>query len=356
MTFKSKYELLIKLRQPTPQLFTVLSAPHYAIFEKNFILKVAKDPSLWKKPVSCGDYKIEESNTSFVNLSPIKGKGLPIKFSLIPDSQLLAKELHNYDVVSMQVIGKSGSFSNFNMVNVFDPFQFYFILNTRVPPWNNRNARCAFFSRLDPEMVINVYGDRARSADDFLPSGTLGYVKNEDYMREIKAQFKSSSLPIKKSVCVSFVATSIEKDYRPAYLGMIKKLYPEATSKLIKNYTDLNSELKKEKCDGTFYAAKSNYLDAYEFFVTFAEKGPSATGFHDSVLTKQIQKSQDIDRADLRAKEYHSIINNIKHECLMYPIFTMPYDIVYVRNSLMAVGIGEGAVNEYSLANIIFKK
>ncbi len=352
MTLKSKYELQIKLKQPTPQLFAVLSAPHYAIFEKNFIAKVTKDPSLWREPVSCGDYKIEESSSSYVTLSSIKGKGMPVRFSLIPDSQLLAKDMDNYDLISMQVIGDSKSLSKFKLMNVFDPFQYYFVLNTRIPPWNTRNARCAFFSKINPNIVMSVYGERAERADDFLPSGTLGYVKTNNYMEEITSQFKNAPLPAKKSICVSPVATSIEKDYRDVYLNMIKKIYPNATSKPIKNYTDLNSELQKKKCDGVFYAAKSNYLDAYEYFVTFAEKGPSATGFHDKELTKKIKNSQGINRADLRAKEYHSIVKNITHECLMYPLFTMPYDIVYVRNNLNVAGIGEGAINEYLLSNV----
>src|SRR5439155_19462119 len=146
---------------------------------------------------------------SFVKLSPLKGKGLPIKFFLMTDSQLFSKNLDKYDLVSMQVIGKSENFSNFNLVNVFDPFQYYFILNTRIPPWNNRNARCAFFARLNPKNIIKVYGDRAKPADDFLPSGTLGYIKNDNYMGEIISQFKNVPLPVKKLICISLVATSI---------------------------------------------------------------------------------------------------------------------------------------------------
>ena len=353
MTLKGKYELLIKLKKPIPQLLTVISAPHYPIFEKDFISNVTKDPSLWKIPISCGDYEIEQSNTSFVKLNPIKGHGLPLKFTLVPDSQLLANDLDKFDIVSMRIIGHSESnLSKFDVVKVFDPFQYYFVLNTRVSPWNNRNARCAFFSRLKPDVIRDIYGDAAKPADDFLPSGTLGYVKNENYMGEISTQFKAVPLPDMKSICVSYIATSIEKDFRPAYLEMITKEYPTATSKVIKNYTDLNSEIGKDKCDGTFYAAKSNYLDAYEYFVTFGEKGPSATGFYDKSLAKEIQKSQDIDKSYLRAEAYHKIVNKIKYECLMYPLFTMPYDIVYLRKSLTAVGMGEGAVNEYSLVNI----
>jgi len=255
----------------------------------------------------------------------------------------------------MQVIGKSSTLSNFNLINIFDPFQYYFVFNTRIPLWNNKNARCIFFSRLKPEPLINIYGDRAKSADDFLPSGTLGYVKSENYMGKIIAKFKGTPLPHKKSVCVFFVATSIEKNYRPAYVEMIKKIYPQTTTVLINNYTDLNKEIRKKKCDGTFYAAKSNYLEAYEYLVTFAEKGPSATGFHDIYLEKEIQKSQEIDQPDLRAKAYHHIIDYIKNQCLMYPLFTMPYDMAYVRNSFNATGIGEGAVNEYSLINVKLK-
>lgn len=355
MTLKNKYELLIKLKRPTPQLLIVISAPHYAIFDKNFITAVTKNASLWKSPVGCGDYKIDETGSSTVKLMPIKGYGIPIKFTLLPDSQLLASDLDKYDIVSMQLIGKASSLADFRLVNVFDPFQYYFVLNTRVSPWNNRRARCAFFSRIDPNIVINVYGNRARPADDFLPSGTLGYVKNENYIQDIIDNYKNIPLPSKKSMCVSFVATSIEKDYRPAYLEMIKKIYPNVISKIYKNYTDLNKEIQHEKCDGTFYAAKSNYLDAYEYLVTFSEKGPSATGYFDKSLVDKIQKSQDKDKPDVRAAAYHDIVNLIKQQCLMYPLFTMPYDIVYVRNSVDASGIGEGSVNEYSLVNIKLK-
>lgn len=355
MTLKNKYELLIKLKKPTPQLLTVISAPHYAIFDKNFIAAVTKDASLWKNPVGCGDYKIDETNQSTVKLTPIKGHGIPIEFTLVPDSQMLASDLDKYAIVSMQLIGKSNNLADFHLVNVFDPFQYYFVLNTRVSPWNNRNARCAFFSKIDPKIVIKVYGDRAKPADDFLPSGTLGYVKNENYIQEINDNYKNVPLPTKKSMCVSFIATSVEKNYRPAYLEMIKKVYPNATSKVYKNYTDLNKEIQHEECDGVFYAGKSNYLDAYEYLVTFSEKGPSATGYFEKSLADKIQKSQDKDKPDIRAVAYHDIVNLIKQQCLMYPLFTMPYDIVYVRNSIDASGIGEGSVNEYSLVNVKLK-
>lgn len=273
MVLENKYEFLIKLKQSTPQLFTVLSALHYPIFEKKFIIEVSKNPSLWKEPVSCGDYKIDDSGASFIKLSPTKRKGLPIQFSLIPDSQLLAKDLHKYDLVSMQVMGKSNSLTDFNLINVFDPYQYYFILNTRISSWSKREHRCALFAKIDPKTVMSVYGDKVKRADDFLPSGTLGYVKDENYMEKNIFKFKNATIPSKRSFHVCFVATSIEKNYRRFYLDMIRKIYPNAIPDSINSYIDLNDELKDKKCDAMFFATKSNYLDAYEYFVAFSEQG-----------------------------------------------------------------------------------
>lgn len=351
---KGKYEFVIELKKPTPQILTVLASPNYALFEKNFIGAVSKNSSLWKTPVSCGNYKIAENHGSIIKLLPTK-EGLPINFYLLPDSQLAAKDIDNFDIVSLQLMGNSNKLSSFNAINVFDPFQYYFAFNTNVLPWKDKDKRCAFFSKLDPTVSMKVYGDQVRPADDFLPSGTLGYDAGKNNITDINNEYKNTLLPNKKTFCVSFIASAVEKNYRPAYLEMIQKLYPNATAKIIDSYTNLPTELKKQKCDGTFFALKSNYLDAYEYLITLSEKGPNATGYRDDSLAKQIENSQNIDQPNLRANEYQVIIKKVNHLCLMYPLFTMPYDVVYVRNTIKAPDIGKSSINEYYLGKVSFQ-
>jgi ABC-type transport system substrate-binding protein len=356
MQSNSKYELVIKLKRPIHEIIEVLATPNYAIFSKNFINAVTKDPSLWNNPVGCGDYKIESNTEAGLTLVPIKNKGLPLQFSYVPDSQVMVSDLDKYDIVAMQIMGKSKKINEFNLINVFDPFQYYFVMNTRVSPWNNRNNRCSFLAKIKSEGVVSVYGDRVKKADDFFPSGTIGYESNENNMKNIFSKYVNAPLPTKKSFCISFVASSIEKNYRNVYLDMIKQVYPNATAKLIKNYSYLNDEIKDQKCDGIIYAVKSNYLDAYEYLEPFAERGPSASGYFNNDIANKIKKSQEIDKSDIRAKAYQGIIDTIDRQCLMYPLFTMPYDMIYVRNTFNAVGVGDGAVNEYSLSNVQLKR
>lgn len=355
ITLKNKYEVIIKLKQPVPQLLSVLGEPFYAIFEKNFLLEAYKNPSLWDMPVGCGGYKIIENNDKVVKLEPTGHEGLPIDFYLIPDSQIYAKDVDKFDIISLEVIGTSEALKKFNVVNVFDPFQYYFALNTRIWPWNNLTARCTFFSKLSPSIPMKAYKDEVTAADDLIPAGTLGYVSHENYMQNIIDKFKNYNLPNKKSTCVSFIGTSIEKDYRQTYLDMIRKIFTNATSKIISNCNNVNEELEKQKCDGTFFAVKSNTLDAYEFIEFLSEKGPNATGYYNSDLAKEIAESQNIQQPAERAAAYQSIIDKIKNLCIIYPLFTMPYDKIYVRNNLMTPEIGTNSLNDFYLGNIKLK-
>lgn len=349
-------EVIITLKQPTPQFLRTFAAPNYALFEKDFLAAAEKNPSLWKSPITCGEYRITENTPRKIRIEPVH-QGLPIDFYLIPDSQLSVNDVNKYDIVPLEVLGDTTKLSNFDAINVFDPFQYYFAFNTRITPWNNQSARCAFFAKLNPTISMRAYGDEVKPANDFLPSGTLGYDANANFMSSIISQYKNTSLPPlnhDSNICVSFVDSAIESKYRPIYLQMLQKLYPQITPKIITSYSTLTSELEKEKCIGTFLALKSNSLDAYEYLVTVEGTGPDVTGYHDK-LRQRIEKSQDIEQPALLNKEYRSIIGEVKNLCLMYPLFTMPYVVVYVRKDIVAPDIGKGSINEYYLGTVKFK-
>ena len=75
-----KLEIIIELKKQTPDFITALSAPHYAIFKKEFLEQADKNTTLWKKPMGCGGYKVYKNNKNNVVLIP-NAKGLPITFT-----------------------------------------------------------------------------------------------------------------------------------------------------------------------------------------------------------------------------------------------------------------------------------
>ena len=350
----NQYELLIYLKKPTPNFLTVFSSPNYSIFERHFLDAVQSNPALWDNPVSCGNYKIIKNSSSILKILPIR-EGLPIDFYLIPDSQLSANKVKNYDIITLKVTNNSPSnLANYNNIKAFNPYQYYFAFNTNVYPWNKKDARCSFFSQLDPKIPMKSYDTEVRVANDFIPSGTLGYEDNNKQFHDLIHKYKGQPLPHKSTFRVAFVESAIEKDNREYYLNMVKELYPNATKETVSSYTLLPTAALKKKFDGSFFALKSNYLDAYEFLVTLAEKNANVTGYNNEALRQQIENSQNISNPELKSKEYRKIIKKINEECLMYPLFTMPYDTVYVRKGIITPDIGKVSINEYYLGKVRF--
>ena len=350
-----KYHIAIKLKKPIREFVTVLAAPHYAIFKEEFILKAKNNPALWNFPIGCGGYRISKSNKEYIELSPVS-KGIPIRFTFVPDNQIMTNDINKFDMISMEVVGNGNSFSDFQTIKVFDPYQYYLALNTRINPWKDRKARCAFFAKLNPSIAMTAYGNEAKKADNLIPSGVLGYKNDNCYLNNIKQQFNVTPLPKKKNICVSFISTSIEQNYRHVYLQMIQKLYPTATAKVIDECSDLNRKIQMQGCDGIFYAAKSNYLDAYEYIQELStQNGVNPTGYFNNQLALLIKNSQIIDDPLQRAKAYQSIIKQIDSLCILYPLFTMSYDKIYIRTHLSAPGLGQGPINDYYLGYISYK-
>lgn len=352
-----KFDIIIKLKKQTPDFITALSAPHYAIFEKNFIEKAIMNPVLWKNPIGCGGYQVYENNKDNVVLIPNK-KGPSIIFSFEPKKQISMKEVKKYDLIlAMQIVGNPKKVEDFHTTQVFDPYQFYFDFNTRLPIWQNKKNRCSVFSKLNAEKILKEYGNKAKISDNLIPSGILGYSSNKNYLSDIIKEYVNIPAPEKADFCISLVATSVEKNYRTEYLNMVKKIYPNAKLKIIKSCSNMNQVIEQQKCDGVLLAVKSNYLDAYEYLQELSTpKGINPTGYYDPDLVAAINDSQMKLTVEKKAKEYRKIINQIDSLCLMYPLFTISYDIVFVNNDIITPGLGQDPINEYYLGNISYKK
>jgi len=351
-----KFDVIIKLKKQTPDFITALSAPHYAIFKKSFIENANLNPTLWKKPIGCGGYKVKENNQNHVTLTPID-KGLPIIFTFQPNNQVPIQEAKKYDLIQMKIIGDPKKVGNFHTVQVFDPVQFYFAFNTRLPIWQNKRNRCAVFSRINPDTVIKKYDNKAKVAENLIPSGVLGYSSNKSYMSDFWVKYVATPIPKKRDFCASLLATSVEKNYRTEYLNMVKQIYPHATLKTINNCSNMNQVIEQQKCDGSIFAVKSNYLDAYEYMQELSTiKGINPTGYHNKKLITSITDSQMKLTTKQKAKAYRKIIKHINDLCLMYPLFTIPYDTVFVKNDISTPGLGQEPINEYYLGNVSYNQ
>ena len=133
----SNTEVVITLKKHVPDLIAALSAPHYSIFSKTFLKEVEARPELWKKPIGCGGYKVVENNQENVILMP-NTKGFPIIFTFKTDNQISEKEAKKYDLIPTHIVGNPKKIEGFHTIRVFDPYQFYFAFNTRLPLWKTK--------------------------------------------------------------------------------------------------------------------------------------------------------------------------------------------------------------------------
>ncbi|MCW5590070.1 MAG: hypothetical protein KIT27_10490 [Legionellales bacterium] len=344
-------EIQIILKKNYPQFLHVFSAPNYSIFPQNFIKKVENNPKYWNEPITCGAYTVSENNKNTLTILPRKN-GFPVKFYYIPDGNLSSGQAKNFDIILLGIKNSRDIESNFNKVNIFDPFQVFYIPNIRKSPWNLKSARCALLARLDPSNVVSAYGNLAIPSTDFLPSGTLGYSDIENYSKRIQDIGKNFPLPKINNFSFSYMQSSIEKNIRPKFIDMFLTLFPDVQEKSIIGSEHMADKFAQENTDGMVLVLKSNYLDAYEYLLIFSEKEVNISGYQNDELAAEIEDSQKITQPTLRALEYRKIIKKIQDECLILPLFTIPYENIYVKKNIKASDIGLGPLNEYLLSNV----
>ena len=346
----------LNLKKETPQLLKVLSSSNYPIFKKEFLDKANIDAKSWEKPLGCGGYKISEFNNNEIKLIPIS-QGLPIRFYLIDKNQIESKESSKYDIINLNILGKSQELKEFNLVELFNPKQFFIGLNLKSNLWKNKYERCSFLSKLNiNENILTKYGRHTVRANDLLPRGTFGYSKDADFNDQlIKAEKKSKinkSNFNKKSFCLAYLTVSVQEKQKEFYLAMFKEAFPDISMKPIYDVKQFGKKFVDENCDAIIFGLVSSYFDGYEFLTIFEDNGANFTGTTDKKLFQQIITSQYISNSLSRAKAYRNIINKIADLCVVKPIFTSLIKEVYIRKTLKTPGIGLTVLHQYFLGNI----
>lgn len=345
------------LKKHVPQLLKVLSGTNFNIFKKEFLDEAKKDKNLWKNPMGCGGYKVIESNNDYIKLVPIS-TGLPINFYLIKSNLVALNDMKKYDIVTTDVTAKEDEIDkiNFKVLKMFDPVQFYIGLNSHSKMWKNKYDRCKFLANLDLKSLTASYGDTAVPANDILPKGTLGYSENRNFNDQIidisngatQAEINKKTKPF----CFAYLSISVEDKYKVEYLKMLKKIYPNVVTYPIFDTKKYGKDFVNKNCDAIVFAWKSYYLDGYEYLTFFENNDANFSGMNNKNLSNRILKSQDIENASTRAKEYQNIIREIGDLCIVRPLITLPTRKIYMRKDLKAPGIGLVSIHQYYLGNI----
>lgn len=342
----------IHLSRHLPQFLTVLSAPNYAIFSEEFLKKAKSNQSLWSNPMGCGNYQITryDPKGEFVELEPIH-EGLPIRFHFVGENQVSKKDAPQYDLIGLPIVGGEVTGETFRTEKLFDPYHIFMGLNTHRPQWSRREDRCQFFSRLDPEKPLQSYGPNAERATDILPRGILGFSTKENYQEKIRS-WKHEWKPKSDSFCLSILSVSVPKKNRSAFVDMVRSVFSNVQLKIVDNPARFGFNFVNSSCDGMIVGLKSNYLDAYEYLLIFSETDPNLTGYNSAALKKMVQESQDVEGSKARAELYQEISDQVKNECLLYPILTIQMKTIFVKKSRKTPGLGTVPLNEYYLGSV----
>jgi len=347
--------IILCLKKESPQFLKVLSSTNFPIFKKEFLERAEKNPALWKMPLGCGGYKVSEFTDNSIKLQPIN-QGLPIIFDLNKTNQLNASDMKNYDIVSINVIGNSKELNNFNILNIYDPMQYYLALNSKSKFWKNKYERCKFLHDIDIKKLLVSYGEPAIEAIDFFPKGTLGYSSKGDFNSVISALSKKSKnyteLTQKETFCFAYLSMSMQEKYKIEYINSLKKIYPNIVMYPIKSTKNFGKDFIDSKCDAFLFGWKASYYDGYEYLTMFEDKKINFSGMYYKSLSEKITQSQNITNLNKRSLAYQTIVNEIGSSCVIRPLITVPVKKVYIRKKIIATGIGLVPTHLYYFGNV----
>ncbi len=345
--------VIVQLHHAAPQFLNQLAAPNYAIFSEKFLLRAKKDPQLWLNPIGCGDYKISRQSADRLQINPVNSKvGVPIEFHYLGRNSMSKDELKAFDISPVTIDESTGAPEAYRAELSFDPYHIFLALNSSLPKWSMRNARCKFFSHLDTLALVSHYKGAAERAVDVFPRGVLGYSSQwayQDHFRAIREGQPTERIAIFK---LSVLGVSIPAIYREEYKKFIETGARQVDLSVRENPKNYGENFRRSGDDGILMGLKSNYLDGYEYLLTFSEGGSNVTGDKGRALTSEIKASQELGDSNLRALAYQRLSKKIRDECLVYPILTVPYKKVYVRKEIETPGLGSVPFNEYALVNV----
>lgn len=356
----SKFKLIYIFKKSTPQFLRQYGSPHYPLFKKEFLAKAQNDAKLWKNPVGCGAYKLKrwDDNLHMIRLEAI-GQGLPIEFYFQPLNQIDLNQAAKFDIISLPIKdGKSPE--GYREERLFDPYQIFIGLNTTIPKWKNRSKRCDFFSKIKNEIVLKSYGSLAEPATDFFPRGVLGFNSEKKKLQFIASNISSENnikknkktINSKSKFCLTFLTVSIPEMYRSSYIKMMEENGQQVQEKLIESPVRYATNFLESKCDAIAVGFKANYLDGYEYLVTFLKSQTNFTGYENKSIAQKIEASQTINSNDERAEAYKIIAQDILDQCVAYPLITLPEKRIFIRNNLSTPNIGEVPLNDYLLESV----
>jgi hypothetical protein len=351
----NKQTMIFHLFKESPQFLNVLSSTTYPIFSKKFLDNSLRDHSLWKNPISCGGYKVSQFTDTVIKLVPVTN-GLPITFILISTNQINANKMKDFDIVSLNVTGDSTDLKNFNEVNIYDPVQFFILLNSKSKFWKTKNQRCQFLNDIDVTNILNKYGSLAIKAKDFFPKGTLGYESTGSFFQTISHKAHLSNRFDKNTTnnqfCVSYLTVSIQANFKSDYLSMFKNIYPNTKMHSLPSTKNFGKDFIDSNCDVFLFAWKSSYNDGYEYLTFLENKKVDISRIQDASISQSILNSQEILKSELRSKYYQSITQKLAGNCIIRPLITIPEKKIYIRKNLITPGIGLVPTHLYYLGNV----
>lgn len=352
----NKNEIIVTLSKPIPEFLKVLSSPNYAIFKKTFLIKAKAHPELWNYPMGCGGYYVVKNTNTLMTIKPLNPDSLTVNFYLLASNQISPDMISHYNIINIHIAGKSHTPPGFRKINIFDPRQIYLGINSNLKPWQNRRNRCALLAKVKRNIIKRGYGDNARPANDFVPAGVLGYQPAAHFIEDIRQQYAITPLPPLKHLCLSYLSVSIPQQFRRPFVQALSGIAPSIQTKVMTNDKQFGKVFSSSNCDLLAFDLKSNYLDAYEFILILSESDANFSGYYNDNLQHEIENSQNIANVYSRIKEYRKIINRIKKLCLIEPIVTLPYETIFVNNTLITPHLGSSALNDYYLGLIRWKK
>lgn len=345
-----KDRVRIRLKKAQPQFLNLISAPNYAIFERDFLKRAKKDPSLWKQPSGCGSYRVGSYGADSIVLEPVKAQH-PIEFRL---SAAQAKS-SDFDLLPPGIEVQESSREDFSETDLFDPYHLFLGLNLRLLKWKDRATRCASLAKVNPKPVLDSYGSQAQVATTFFPRGVLGFSESLNYLEYYKNEAPPAGSETVQRGCLSILGVSIPPIHRAA----LSKMWfaEDAGAKpaaVIENPKDYGRTFAESGCDALVLGLKSNYLDGYEYLLIFSEEAANFTGYQDADLKSLINQSQDLEPTQ-RAAQYQRASQRIRDACVIAPLATLPNRRVFVSKRLTLPELGSVPFNETPLAGGLLK-
>ncbi len=96
-----------------------------------------------------------------------------VRFHLFADNEIAGEQAGQFDVIAMPITGTVAP--TLRELQIYDPYQIYVVINTRLKPWADRARRCQALAGFQVDRALSLYKGRAVAAEDFYPKGSFGY-------------------------------------------------------------------------------------------------------------------------------------------------------------------------------------